>query len=126
MPSPSVARSNWHAPSSGVLSRGALVSLPTAVVEALWKEWEDTLRALEEARREAKGERLAVIMVENIRDAAQVEASHLRAELKGTGHSLPLLLPANPGLRATSPVFSLDIPCSYRCRVEGEGSPLDK
>jgi hypothetical protein len=96
-----------------------------AAVEALWKEREDALVAIEDARREVEEERLAAVMPENVRDVAQVEAARLRMELEGMGRSLSLLLPTDAGLRATLPAFSFDASCPYRCRVEGGGMLLD-
>jgi hypothetical protein len=48
--------------------------------------------------------------MENICDAAQAEAAHLRTELKGMGHSLSLLLPVGASLRAVFLVFGLNAP----------------
>lgn len=79
-----------------------------AAVKALQKELEDALRATEDAQREAEQERLVVAMVENIHDGAQVEAAHLRAELEGLGHSLPISLPTSTALWAVFLVFSFD------------------
>lgn len=74
--------------------------LPMAAVEVLWKEREDALGATKDARREVKEERLAVVTVENIQDAALAEVAHLREELKGIGRSLfpcyPPMLPSEP------------------------------
>lgn len=59
-----------------------------AAVEALWKDQEDT-------RREVEEERLVATMTENICDAKQAKAAHLRTELEGMGHSLSFLLPTD-------------------------------
>ena len=69
-PSSLAVGSGRCAPSPTVLSRCASVTLPTAVVEALHKEWDDALGATEDARREVKEERLVAVTVENIHDAA--------------------------------------------------------
>jgi hypothetical protein len=109
----------------GVLSHGALVTLPAVAVEALWKEWDDALGATKDTQREVLEERLVVVTAENVHDAAQAEASCLRMELKGMGRSLSLLLPADADLWAALLGFRFDAPCPYRCRVEGGGLSLD-
>lgn len=50
-PSPSVAGSDRHARLPGVLSCGASITLPSTVVEALPKEWDDALGSTEDTRR---------------------------------------------------------------------------
>lgn len=110
-PSLSTVGSGGHAPSLEVLSHDALVTLPTVVVEALWKEREDALGAIEDAWRKVKEERLVVAMAENVHDMGQVEVARLREELKGMGCSLPFSLPTESSLGATRAVFGLDAPC---------------
>jgi hypothetical protein len=66
-----------------------------------------------------------VAMVENVHDVVQEEASRLREELKGTGHSLPFLLLAGPGPRVVLAAFNLDASHLCWCRGEGGGRPLD-
>jgi hypothetical protein len=110
-PSLSVARSEQHAPSSEALLRNASITLPVAVVEALQKEREDALGTTEDAHREVKEEWLAMMTAENIHDATQVEAAHLRMELQGMGHSLSLLLPTGASLWAAFLTCGLDAPC---------------
>lgn len=43
--------------------------LSTVAVKALWNEQEDAIEAIEDAPREAKEERLAVVEEENVRGA---------------------------------------------------------
>ena len=124
-PSLSVAKLDRCAPSPGVLSHAASITLHAVVVVALQKEPEDALGATEDARREVEEEQLGTATAENIHDAAQVEVAHMRMELEGMGRSLPLFLPTNTDLRAALLVFSFDAPCPCRCKVEGGGSSLD-
>lgn len=109
---------------SGALSHSSSITLPSTTVEALQKEWEDTLTTTKDARREVKEEQLAAAMVDNVCDAAQVEAACLREELEGVGCSLPFSLFAGPGLRAALMAFNLDASCPCQCRGEGGDLPL--
>lgn len=51
-------------------------------IEALRKEWEDIIRAAEDAWREAEEEWLAAAMAKNVRDMTQAEMARLRGSLK--------------------------------------------
>ena len=88
--------------SMGAPSHSAPLMPSTAVIEVSWKEREDAIGATEDARREAKEERVAAAAAEDVRDAAQAEADHLREELEGVGRSPSLfLLPIASRLQAT-------------------------
>jgi hypothetical protein len=52
------------------LSYGTSVTLSVVVVEALWKEREDALGVIEDARRDVEEEQLATTMAENVRNVA--------------------------------------------------------
>lgn len=65
-----VAGPGGRAPSLGALSRDASVTLLGVTIKPLWKEWEDALGAIEDARREVEEERLAAATTETLHDVA--------------------------------------------------------
>lgn len=84
----------WRLTWVGVVHHQRHLSMAAYPCLPLRKEREATIGDVEDAWRDAEEEQLIVAMVENVQDATQVEAAHLRVELRRTGCPLsPLCFP---------------------------------